>query len=411
MTGPSASEANTSTDDSGPSGSDSVPTGSTASPGEPAPEWKEEFPSFTSHDIAQFQGGYYTAIFDVDGDELPDVLGLSSGAAGLVWFKNPTWEKYTITTGTERFICAAPYDVDADGDIDLAFASEFDLNDSSSGGTIYWAEAPDDPTANEEWTLHAVDEIPTSHRVRFADIDGDGKKELLVLPIFGIGSSAPSHAGAVQLKAYRIGADPAATWESEVLDDTRLEVAHGISVVDWDGDDTEDVLTAANDGVDLFRPAFETPVQHIGAGKDGSQPDRGSSEVGLGYLGADRFVATIEPWHGTDMVIYTPGADPAELWAREVIGTDFEHGHGMAIGDFNADGFDEVVGGGGQGDLVQLIYRYLPSSSAWEPIELDIGGVAVSGIEVADMDGDGDLDIVTIGGSPTNNVVWYENGL
>jgi len=42
-------------------------------------------------------------------------------------------------------------------------------------------------------------------------------------------------------------------------------------------------------------------------------------------------------------------------------------------------------------------------------IELDLGGVAVSGIEVKDIDGDGALDIVAIGGSPTNNLVWYEN--
>jgi len=59
--------------------------------------------------------------------------------------------------------------------------------------------------------------------------------------------------------------------------------------------------------------------------------------------------------------------------------------------------------------MAQYIYRYQPSSGAWDPIELDIGGVAVSGIDVKDVDGDGALDIVTIGGSPTNNLVWYEN--
>jgi hypothetical protein len=57
----------------------------------------------------------------------------------------------------------------------------------------------------------------------------------------------------------------------------------------------------------------------------------------------------------------------------------------------------------------QYIFRYLPSSGTWEQRELDLGGVAVSGIDVSDINGDGALDIVTIGGSPTNNVVWYEN--
>jgi hypothetical protein len=81
----------------------------------------------------------------------------------------------------------------------------------------------------------------------------------------------------------------------------------------------------------------------------------------------------------------------------------------MAAGDFNGDGFDEVVGGGGQGEMAQYIFRYQPTSREWDQIELDVGGVAVSGIEVADINSDGALDIVSIGGSPTNNVVWYEN--
>jgi hypothetical protein len=108
-------------------------------------------------------------------------------------------------------------------------------------------------------------------------------------------------------------------------------------------------------------------------------------------------------------VIYTPGASATDLWKRQVLGSDFEHGHGLAAADFNGDGYDEVVGGGGEGALTELIYRYVPSSQSWDKLELDVGGVAVSGIDVRDLDGDGALDIVAIGGSPTNNVVWYEN--
>ena len=55
-----------------------------------------------------------------------------------------------------------------------------------------------------------------------------------------------------------------------------------------------------------------------------------------------------------------------------------------------------------------MIYRYLPSSDSWEKIPLDIGGVAVSGLYISDINGDGALDIVAIGGA-TDNVVFYEN--
>ncbi|HET9931857.1 MAG TPA: FG-GAP-like repeat-containing protein [Polyangiaceae bacterium] len=369
----------------------------------------DAFPTFTKHTIASFSSGYATVAVDVDHDGLLDVVALSSGSAGLVWFKNPSWKKYTITTKAKQLIYSAPHDIDGDGHVDLAFISDFDMNNSKSGGTISWAEAPDDPTQSQDWALHPIDAVPTSHRLRWADIDGDGKKELIVLPIFGIGSTQPTRAGAVQLKAYAVPQDPKGAWTGKVLDDTHLEVAHGIEIVDWDGDKAEDILTAANDGIDLFRPSLGSAPQHIGAGKEGQPPDRGSSEVGLGTLGGMRFIASIEFWHGTDAVVYTPGASATELWTRQVLGTDFEHGHGLMVADFDGDGYDEIVAGGGQGDMAEIIYRYAPSTKTWQKIPLDTGSVAVSEIDVKDIDGDGALDIVAIGGSPTNNVVWYEN--
>lgn len=81
----------------------------------------------------------------------------------------------------------------------------------------------------------------------------------------------------------------------------------------------------------------------------------------------------------------------------------------MAVADLNGDGYDEVIGGGGQGTMAQIIYRYVPSSRTWDKISLDKGGVAVSAIDIGDLNGDGAMDIVSIGTSPTNNVVWYQN--
>ncbi|HEY4186000.1 MAG TPA: VCBS repeat-containing protein [Polyangia bacterium] len=374
-------------------------------------QWSSTFPTFIKHAIASFSSGYATVIADIDHDGKPDVVALSSASAGLVWFKNPSWTKYTITSKAKALIFMAPYDIDGDGDLDVAIASDFSMTDTTGGGTISWAEAPADPTQNQEWDLHKIGAIPTTHRLRWGDIDGDGKKELIALPIFGVGSMSPAYAGAVQLTAFTIPKDPKGDWTAgaKVLDNQHLEVAHGLQIVDWDGDKAEDILAAANAGVYLYRPSLGSMAEHLGAGAAGQAPTKGSSEVALGSLGGARFFATIDPWHGTDAVIYTPGASSTDLWNRQVLGTVFEHGHGLAAADFNGDGFDEIVGGGGQGTMAQLIFRYVPSTQQWDQIQLDVGGVAVSGIDVKDMDGDGDIDIVSIGGSPTNNVVWYEN--
>ena len=373
--------------------------------------WQEAFPTFTKHTIAELDGGSYAVAFDVDRDGMQDIVAFPGGTEGdLMWFKNPTWEKFNITTETERLINMAPYDVDGDGDMDIAIASEFALNDSNNGGLIHWLESPDDPTTNQEWALHSIDAVPASHRMRWGDIDGDGRKELLVLPIIGIGVTGPEYIGASTFRAYRIPGDPTGAWEQQVLDNSRLEVAHGISVVDWDGDPAEDVLTASLDGVWLFQPGLGSQPRHIGAGLDAPRPNRGSSEVSLGSLGDERFIATIEPWHGTDAVVYTPSDSEGELWLREVIGTEFEGGHALIAADLNGDGYDEIVAGGRGGDWALMIYRYLPISDSWEKIPLDIGGVAVSGLYIRDITGDGALDILAIGGA-TDNIVLYENSL
>ena len=371
--------------------------------------WNSALPAFTKHTIASFASGYAMAVADVDHDGKPDVIGLSSGSAGLVWFKNPSWTKYTITTKPKELIFPSPYDVDGDGDLDVAFISDFAMTDTSSGGTISWAENPGTPTTSQDWAVHGIGAIPTTHRVRWADLDGDGKKELIALPLFGMGSVAPAYMGAVKMTAFSIPADPRTDkWTSKVLDDTHLEVSHELTVVKLDGDKGESLITSANDGVDLYRSATGTgtPARiHVGDGAAGQAPNKGSSEAVLGNLAGQRFIATIEPWHGTDAVVYM--LDSSYLGtSRKVLGSDFEHGHGMAAGDFNGDGYDEFVGGGGQGAMVQNIYRYVPSTKTWDKIELDKGSVAVSYIDVADMNGDGAPDIVTIG---TGNIVWYEN--
>jgi hypothetical protein len=131
--------------------------------------------------------------------------------------------------------------------------------------------------------------------------------------------------------------------------------------------------------------------------------------VGLGSLGGGNpFIATIDPWHGTDAVVYRLGTSSTDLWDREVIGTEFEGGHGLAVADFNNDGYDEIVGGGRGGDGTLIMYRYLVDTNTWERIPLDIGGVAASSVEVTDLDGDGWLDVLALGGG-TDNIVWYRN--
>jgi len=359
----------------------------------------------------QMLGGYGVEVADVDSDGLTDIIALATNPAQLIWYKNPGWGKHPITVATQANVDVASNDIDNDGDVDLALASSFNLGVSTEGGLIHWLENPGDPVMNQEWQMHYIDEIPTSHRIKWGDVNGDKKRELINLPIIGIGASGPEYNVDLQLKAYSIPNDLSVDrWEGIVLDQS-LQLSHGISVSDWDKDGRQDILTASFYGVHLFQLATRgqsVARTWIGAGKqDAERPAIGSSEVGEGVIDKGiRYVAAIEPWHGNEVVVYTEGENT--LWDRTVIDDQIANGHGLLVADLNNDGIDEIIAGGRSEPYQLAIYHWLQESSRWQRIALDEGSVAVSGLATDDLNGDGYLDIVAIG-SGTGNVIYYEN--
>ncbi len=357
-------------------------------------------------------GGYGVDVADIDSDGLLDVVALSTSPARFVWYQNPSWERFTVSTRTDRYIATAPHDIDGDGDVDLVLASEFDLTRSTEGGEIHWFENPGNPAENQEWAMHFIDAIPTSHRVKWGDINGDGRKELLNLPIIGEGASAPHYDENLDFVAYSIPQDPAVEpWPGIVLDNS-LQMAHGIKLVKWDNDNRADILTASFQGVQLFQLGVAGEMvsrRQIGSGMNGERPQIGSSEVDTGLLpSGKRFVAAIEPWHGNEVVVYTAGIDPREVWNREVIDASFVGGHALLVADLDNDGTDEIVAGHRSEPYNLFIYRYDLRNRNWGRINLDAGGIGLAGLVINDLNGDGFKDIVGIG-TGTANVVYYEN--
>ena len=359
----------------------------------------------------EIRGGYGVEVADVDGDGLTDIVALATNPGQFVWYKNPSWDKLTISTVVQGNVDGAPHDIDGDGDIDMVLANSFNLSDSTDGGLIHWLENPGNPMVNQEWEMHFIDEVPTSHRVKWGDINGDGEQELINLPIVGIGATSPEYDVNLQLKAYSIPDDLSVeSWPGIVLDES-LQLSHGLSLVDWDGDGREDILTASFYGVHLFQLAIQgrSVVRTLmGTGKqEAERPAIGSSEVDVGELqGGSRYIATIEPWHGNEVVVYIDGAN--ELWDRLVIESELANGHALLTADLDNDGSDEIVAGGRSEPYQLVIYKKPDAASEWNRIEVDSGGIAVSGLAIDDLNGDGFADIVGIG-SGTENLVYYEN--
>jgi hypothetical protein len=355
---------------------------------------------------AAFAGGYQVCAADVDGDGRTDVLGLGQTVA---WLRNPTWEKLPITGDrTQRNIDLAPYDVDRDGKLDLVVASDFSMNHTGSGGTLSWFRRSDD--LKKPWIGTVIDAEPTSHRVRWADVEGTGRKRLVDAPIMGPGTQAPEYdQSGARLVMYRVPTDPAADrWPKQVIDSS-LPVIHALQVVDWDGHGREALLTASRQGVHLFQ--FRGAGDHLTwtktrlcDGEQESSPAKGSSEVRVGHLkGGRRFIATIEPWHGNKVVVYHRPEASGALWERSVIDETLDEGHALWTADLDGDGAEEIVAGSRGKRHSVTLYRALDRhGTQWERSVLD-EETACQGIFGIDLQNGGRAGILAIGGA-THNV-------
>jgi len=355
---------------------------------------------FSTHIIsAELQSGYQPVIVDLNRDGRPDVIGLSTGLEELAWFENPGWERHVLASGMNRAINLAAEDLDGDGIPELVVAHEFGTSHAASMGVVLLLSHRGDPT--DTWHVREIDRTPTVHRVRWADREGDGRKVLISAPLVGREAIAPDYRDSVPLYWYEPD-----NWTRHLVAQSNEGVVHGLVVKPWLDPDREAVFTASFLGVDVHQFIDGAWVHsRLVNGDPSPWPQSGSSEVEIGRFDGRPFIATIEPWHGDKVVVYQENDG---LWVRQVIDT-IDSGHTIVTADFDGDGRDEIVTGGRRDSRSLYLYTALgPKGSDWARKVLDDGDMSPSGCAVDDLNADGLIDLVCIGGS-TSNLKWYEN--
>jgi len=167
----------------------------------------------------------------------------------------------TIDRG--HFIYVRPYDVNGDGATDIVSGGRVHGGNQRKGGVL-WIEAPADPAERRDltrWQIHDIDpEQFDAHSLTFADIDMDGDEDLFlanadfdtpedeekVLWYENPGTGAPAQK------------DP---WPIHVIyEGSEFYPKPQLAVADLDGDGLEDLFTMVADAIYYFRKTGVAPV-------------------------------------------------------------------------------------------------------------------------------------------------------
>jgi hypothetical protein len=362
----------------------------------------QDLPRFREHVLARdLKLGYQLVAADLNRDGRKDLIAVDEAATELAWYENqhPTWSRHVLAVNVPRPLNADCWDIDGDGIPEVVLAYRVEPSPEQSVGNVDLLKSG--PDVRQPWTPREIDRVPTAHRVRWIDPQGDGKKVLLVAPLVGR-RYPPLFDDPVPIYLYRPG-----QWQRETLSTQPRGILHAINPVSWEGGARQQLLAASHLGLlRLELSGGKWVATQISPGDPRPFPNCGSSEVRLGKIGKNRFLAAIEPWHGNQAVVYVP---EAEAWKRVVIEDTMDNGHALAVGDLDGDGRDEIVCGfRGKGFKLWVFQAADARGERWNKTVLDNGDIAAADAVIQDFTGDGKPDIVAIGAS-TGNLKLYEN--
>jgi len=184
----------------------------------------------------------------------------------------------------------------------------------------------------------------------------------------------------------------------------------GVHGADLDGDGRIDVVGAIenagdvrwwrNDGGD---PLGWTQYLIDGAlpGADGLIPGDFDGDGRLDVAASSTSTASVVVWYRNE------GGDPIQ-WTKGVIDPAFVGNYELAVADVNLDGRLDLLGGSWDGKLVAWFENLGGDPLAWTTHVVDGNFDGAHCVKAGDVDGDGDMDIAATGGF-VNEVAWWRN--
>ena len=323
---------------------------------------------------------------DLDGDGAPDVV--VSGFQHLLWYHNPDWAPSVIADGSfGRGGKTIVRDFDGDGRPDVVTGVLEDIS------RMVWFE-----NGVTSWVRHTFSDTVYCHDLVFGDLDGDGRDDALCLD-----------QGKGRVSWLSPPADPTMPWTEHTIDPD--ETAMGSAIADIDRDGRPDVVVGRawyrNEGGGAWTRVQYTDIVSADTGLDGFRDFAKVSVLDLDGDGRLDVFATLYA-ETPDSMVYAFLAPPDPVhdpWTPVLVDPGPLFGvHSQAAAAFDGTSRPQIMvgettaGGFGFGiapDPHLYVYRLLGAASdstAWERTAIDAIGTHEA--QVVDLDRDGRPDLI-----------------
>lgn len=355
---------------------------------------EDSFPAFDVHTIDPDAAFCACAVMDVNHDGQPDII------SGGWWYQGPNWQRHflrevPIIRGRFDDYSNLVVDVDGDGWDDLISANY-------RSQTLFWIRHPGPGLG--PWDVRVIAEPGPMETGRLYDIDGDGQPDVL-----------PNGATFAAWWRFTRAQNGAVEWHRH---DLPAEMAgHGIGFGDINADGRGDIVTAAG--------WWESPPDPRSGAWTYHPEFRLHSDASVPILVHDL------DRDGDNDVIWGRGHNVGIYWLEQItegnvrgwrwhaIDTSWSQAHALLLADLDADGTPEVVTGKrylghdgrdpGEWDMpVVYAYQFDPQRRVFHRHPIAEGINVGWGLDpkAADLDGDGDVDLVA---ADRNGFFWFEN--
>lgn len=317
---------------------------------------------------------------DMDGDGDIDVLGAAE-ASGVVaiWTNDgarpPGWTAQVVDPSFTLAEAVWGGDLDGDGRPDLVATSK-----GTNPALAWWRNEGGTPPV---WTKQIIRRPwGNTYEVCVGDLDRDGDPDLL-------STSCTSN----EIAWWRNDGGTPLVWTFQVIAGGFSE-AHSAWFADLDGDGDNDVVGAGISANEVAWWRQETGPSPTWTKFTIHGQFTGARSVRTGDVDGDGRADVVGTcWDGRVAWWKNDGGEPL-LWTEQLLDTQLGGGHSVGLADLDGDGDLDVTAAGFTANTVRWYENAGGSPTLWVAHGVDGACRQAAEVATADVDGDGDLDVL-----------------